>query len=231
MTTSSTSPSRSDSDSANGGPKTFLVFGATGQTGQHFVSLALGRGHKVRAVARTPGKLAIAHPDLDVRQGVLPDIDGLDDLVAGADFVVSMLGDVRLQKDRMVNTEFVRQLVPAMRRQGVTRFLYQAGGLSRTPDKPLSPLLWAVRKTIARSYDGQHRDNEAVMTYLAEEAGDISWVVHRAGIGSDGPSKGVLERSGRTSIATFRDCADYNFRAVMDPTAVHTFDSSSYHKR
>ena len=222
------SPSLSDPNVTEHQQKTFLVFGATGQTGQHFVSLALGQGHKVRAVARTPGRLALAHPDLDVHFGLLPDVAHLDDLVAGADFVVSMLGDASLQRDRMVNTEFVRQLIPAMRRQGVARFLYQAGGLSRVPGQPLSPPLWAIRKTLARSYDGQHRDNEAVMTYLAEEAGDISWVVHRAGIGSNGPSKGVLHRSGRTSIATFRDCADYNLRTVMDPAAEHSFDLSSY---
>jgi hypothetical protein len=165
-----------------------------------------------------------------VRYGVIPDVADLDALLTGVDFVVSMLGDARLQQDRMVNTEFIRHLVPAMRRQGVTRFLYQAGGLSRMPNTRLSPPLWFIRKTLARSYDGQHRDNEAVMTYLAEEAADISWVVHRAGIGSDGPSKGVLRRSGRTSLATFLDCADYNLRTVMDPTAVHTFDLSSYKK-
>jgi len=224
------SPSPSDPNVSDNHQKTFLVFGATGQTGQHFVSLALSQGHGVRAVARTPGKLALAHPDLDVRYGVIPDVADLDALLTGVDFVVSMLGDARLQKDRMVNTEFVRHLVPAMRRQGVTRFLYQAGGLSRMPNKRLSPPLWFIRKTLARSYDGQHRDNEAVMTYLAEEAADISWVVHRAGIGSNGPSKGVLRRSGRTSLATFLDCADYNLRTVMDPTAVHTFDLSSYKK-
>ena len=65
----------------------------------------------------------------------------------------------------------------------------------RPPGQRLSPALRAVRATLARGYTGQHEDNEAVMRYLAEEAMDIDWVVHRASIGSDGPSKGVLERS------------------------------------
>lgn len=209
--------------------KTMLVFGGTGQTGQHFVSLALNEGYKVRALARNPAKFAVTNPDLEVHQGAIADISDLDELVRGVDFVISMLGDVRLQKEHKINTAFVRQLVPAMRRHGVTRFLYQAGGLSKPPDAPLSPPLWVVRNTLARGYIGQHEDNEAVMRYLVDEAGDIEWMVHRAGIGSDGPSKGVLQRSRKKiSIATFGDCAAYNLRTLMDPSAIHTCDGSSY---
>ena len=209
--------------------KTFLVFGGTGQTGQHFVAHALKEGHRVRALARNPAKFTYANPNLDVREGLVTDIPDIDQLVRGVDYVVSMLGDAQLQRARKVNTEFVRELVPAMRRQGVTRFLYQAGGLSRKPGSRLSPVLWAVRNTIARSHQGQHEDNEAVMRYLTDEAADLEWMVHRAGIGSNGPSKGELVRSRtRVSIATFVDCATYNYRTVMDPAAIHTCDTSVY---
>jgi uncharacterized protein len=69
------------------------------------------------------------------------------------------------------------------------------------------------------------------MRYLSDDAMDIEWMVHRAGIGSDGPAKGVLERSRRkVSVATFRDCASYNYRLLSDPTAIHTCDLSSYRK-
>ncbi len=106
---------------------TFLVFGATGQTGRHFTSLALERGHEVRAVARNPAKLNLTHPDLEVRQGSVTDALDLNELLEGVDAVVAMLGDAAAQKRRKVNAGFVRELVPAMRRQGVERFLYQAG--------------------------------------------------------------------------------------------------------
>ncbi|THG31603.1 NAD(P)-dependent oxidoreductase [Naasia lichenicola] len=209
--------------------KTFLVFGGTGQTGQHFVRQALGQGHRVRALARNPDKFAFAHADLEVIRGSITEHPDLDALLGGVDFVVSMLGDAEAQRERRINDGFVRQLVPAMRRQGVSRFLYQAGGLSAPPDRALSPVLRLVRSTVARGYDGQHRDNEAVMRYLTEDAADIEWMVHRAGIGSDGPSKGVLRRSQKAiSIATFQDCAAYNLRTVMDADAVHTCDVSSY---
>lgn len=212
--------------------KTFLVFGATGQTGKHFTSAALRDGHRVRALVRNPGKLPVGSPNLEIRQGSITEVPDLDGLVDGVDAVVSMLADARMQKQRKINTAFVRELVPAMRRHGVTRFLYQAGGLSAPPDRRLPLPLWTIRHTVARGYAGQHEDNEAVMRYLAEDAMDIEWMVHRAGIGSDGPSKGVLERSaGKISVATFRDCASYNYRLLWDPAAVHTCDPSAYRKR
>lgn len=211
--------------------KTFLVFGATGQTGKHFTSLALDEGHRVRVLVRNPGKLDGTHPNIEIHQGSITDVPDLDGLVDGVDVVVSLLGDAQLQKTQKINTAFVRNLVPAMRRHGVTRFLYQAGGLSAPPGRRLSPALWAIRNTVARGFIGQHEDNEAVMRYLVDDAMDIEWMVHRAGIGSDGPSKGVLERSrSKVSVATFRDCASYNYRLLSDPGAVHTCDLSSYRR-
>ena len=208
---------------------TFLVLGATGGTGKHFVAQALADGHRVRALVRSPGKLPPGGEKLEVRHGSITDTIDTDELVAGVDFVVSMLGDKNLQKDAKINTAFVKRLVPSMRRQGVKRFLYQAGGLSRPYGGRLSPVFWVIRNTLARSFNGQHQDNEAVMDYLANEANDIEWIVHRAGIGSDGPSKGVLQRSPtKFSIATHLDCSNYNYRTIRDALAVHTADLSHY---
>ena len=208
---------------------TFLVFGATGGTGRHLVAQAIEDGHRVRALVRTPAKLGIRSEQLDVVQGSITDPVDVDALVVGVDVVVMMLGDREAQQHDRLNTAFVRSLVPAMRRHGVKRLLYQAGGLSRPYGGRLSPLLWTIRTTMARSFNGQHEDNEAVMEYLATAATDIEWIIHRAGIGSDGPSKGTLQRSARKfSVATHRDCASYNYRTVFDPSAVHTSDFSAY---
>ena len=70
-------------------PSTFLVFGATGSRGKHFVSLALQEGHKVRALARNPAKMTMQHPNLQVHEGSITAISKLDELVQGADFVIS----------------------------------------------------------------------------------------------------------------------------------------------
>jgi len=209
--------------------QSLLVLGGTGQTGQHFTRLALEAGHHVRVLARTPAKLRITHDNLEIVRGSIDEDLDFDALLDGVDAAVMMLGDAAVQRERQVNTTFVRSLVPAMRRNGTRRLLYQAGGLSAAPRTRLPLALRVVRNTIAHSYIGQHEDNEAVMRYLDQEARDIEWMVHRAGIGSDGLSKGELHRSpSAISIGTFVDCAAYNLRTLMDDSAVHTCDGSTY---
>jgi uncharacterized protein YbjT (DUF2867 family) len=131
---------------------TFLVFGGTGGTGRHFISMALEEGHRVRAVVRTPSKISPSlrsNPNLQIYQASITDnpLPSLDEAVKGSDYVVSMLGDAALQSKSKVNEAFVRdQLVPSMRRNGVKRFLYQAGGLSKPYKEYFSPYLWGLRK-------------------------------------------------------------------------------------
>lgn len=174
---------------------TFLVFGATGRTGHHFVSIALKEGHKVSALVRNPEKIKRESTNLELIKGSILDYENIDELLFGVDFVICMLGDAQQQKNGPVNTPFVKRLIPAMRRQGVKRFLYQAGGLTRRYKEKLPFMTWIFKNTIARRAGllGQHKDNEAAIEYLVEEAQDIDWIVHRASIISDGPSKGILK--------------------------------------
>ncbi|TRX43095.1 NAD(P)-dependent oxidoreductase [Flavobacterium restrictum] len=212
---------------------TFLVLGGTGRTGKHFVSIALNAGHKVIALVRNPEKMDIQNPNLKVIKGTINDSYSIDELLNGVDFVVSMLGDARLQKLENVNTEFVKKLIPAMRRQKVKRFLYQAGGFSRPHKEKLPFMFWVLKQTMVRFSGllGQHRDNEAVIKYLTEQANDIEWMVHRASIISDDASKGNLTRSKtKNSLATFVDCAAFNYQLLLDETAIHTCDLSYYAK-
>ncbi|KAI8617211.1 NmrA family protein [Chytriomyces sp. MP71] len=220
---------------------TFLVFGATGATGRHLVAMCLAQGHTVRAFVRSPQKLANvvpAHANLEVTQGSLSDLqdspERLDTLLVGVNYIVSMLGDGKAQQTSKVNLAFVQTLVPAMRKNKVKRFLYQAGALSKHWEKPLPFMFWLIRNTLARGGGliGQHEDNEAVIQYLHSEAQDIEWSVHRAAVTSDNPSKGTLRRSvnDEYSIGTFVDIASYNYAIVQDASAIHTADLSVYDK-
>jgi NAD(P)-dependent dehydrogenase (short-subunit alcohol dehydrogenase family) len=212
---------------------TYLVFGATGRTGRHFVSIALDEGHKVIALVRNPAKVETKSANLKLIKGSIIDHQDLDSLLSGVDFVVCMLGDAELQKTENVNTIFAEKLIPAMRRNGVKRLLYQAGGFTRPYKQNLPLMFWLLKQTLVRFAGllGQHRDNEAVIEYLVENAADIEWMVHRAGIAGDGNSKGTLRRSKtKFSIATFVDCASYSYELIKDDSAVHSCDLSYYVK-
>jgi putative NADH-flavin reductase len=207
----------------------FLVFGGSGGTGKHFIKQVLSDGHRVRALVRTPSKLPPA-PNLEIIQGSITDPLDTDALVKGVNNVILMLGDKNIQATKKINTALIKQLVPSMRREGVKRILYLAGAFSKPYGGSLSPLLWVMRHTLASGFAGQHSDNEAVMEYLATEGNDMDWIVHRAGIGGDGPSKGKLVRSinGKISVGTHVDCADYNYRMLMDESVKKSCDLSHY---
>jgi hypothetical protein len=175
--------------------------------------------------------MQVDNPNLELRQGSISDLGPLDELVSGVDFVVLMLGDAKLQEHENINASFVERLVPAMRNAGVKQLLYQAGGFTKPYRENLPIMSWILKNTLARFSNllGQHRDNEAVLKYLVEQCSDIEWIVHRASIVSDAPSKGSLKRSkGKFSLATFGDCANYNYRTIMEEAAIHTYDLSYY---
>lgn len=214
-------------------PSTFLVFGATGRTGQHFVKIALANGHKVKALVRNPSKMKQQHIHLELIQGSIMGDQDIDALLHDVDVVICMLGDAQQQQKEPINTLFVKRLIPAMRRQRVKQFLYQAGGFTRPYKQKLPLLTWILKNTMARRAGllGQHKDNESVIEYLVEEAQDIDWIVHRACIIAEGPSKGRLQRDQtKFSLATFGDCAAYNYSLLKDDSAIHTCDLSYYSK-
>ncbi|TKA70503.1 hypothetical protein B0A55_07274 [Friedmanniomyces simplex] len=179
---------------------TFLVLGATCGTLKHLVSQVLADGHRVRALVRTPEKLARLSGDnkhLDVWRGSITDdtID-TDGLVTGVAYAVSILEDVDAQRSAKINTAFVKKAGPIDEMTWRARSSVTGRKVKPTVSgTAFSTALWTTRYTFARGYAGRHEDSEVVMEYLATEAGDLEWIVHRAGIDSDGDSEGVLQRS------------------------------------
>ena len=70
------------------------LFGATGAVGGHFLSKALGTGHDVTALVRSPVKLA-ERKGLTVIQGEVSDAGDVYAVVSAAEVVVSCLGNVK----------------------------------------------------------------------------------------------------------------------------------------
>ena len=73
------------------------VFGVTGRTGSAVLDRALARGHRVRALVRTPSKLSIMSPDLEVIQGDAFDAAAVARTVGDAGAVVSAMGAAGLE--------------------------------------------------------------------------------------------------------------------------------------
>ena len=108
--------------------KRIALFGATGSTGSEFLKLALGAGHSIKALVRTPSKLEEImmknnenehssdtsswkqQEGLTIIQGSIEDEDKVRETVQDADYVISMIGikmefggNAEYPKDTMLN--------------------------------------------------------------------------------------------------------------------------------
>jgi putative NADH-flavin reductase len=54
--------------------------------------MALKNGYAVKALVRTPAKLGLQHPNLQVVQGDLTDSAKVEETIRGTDAVVSLIG-------------------------------------------------------------------------------------------------------------------------------------------
>ena len=100
------------------------VFGATGRTGKPFTELALKEGYEVRVLLRTPSKLGIQHPNLQIIEGDLTDAAKAEQTIHGTDAVLFLIGmspDVRVPTD--VRAVMTRNVLNAMQKTGVKRII------------------------------------------------------------------------------------------------------------
>ncbi|MEW5811215.1 MAG: NAD(P)H-binding protein [Actinomycetota bacterium] len=107
-----------------------LVTGATGYIGGHLVPELLGRGHKVRAMARKPAKLDDApwRDQVEVVAGDLTKADSLVSAFEGMDVVYYLVHSMGTSKDFVAEeARSARNVVAAAEKAGVRRVVYLSG--------------------------------------------------------------------------------------------------------
>jgi len=165
------------------------VFGGTGRTGQHVVKHALDAGHEVVALARTPSKFEMTHDSLTVVQGDVLDENAVNQVVTGADAVISALAPPN-NKPEFVMSRGVELILNAMKAHDVPRIVLATGAGVRDPkdnpkfiDHVIGFLLNVISKNVA---EDSRRTVERIRN------SDREWVVVRAPMLTDDPAKGDL---------------------------------------
>jgi uncharacterized protein YbjT (DUF2867 family) len=118
-----------------------LVTGASGYIGGHLIPELLDRGHSVRALARTPEKLADApwRDRVEVAKGDLNDAASLAAAFTDIDVVYYLVHSMGTSPDFVkAEADAARNVASAAKDAGVRRFVYLSG---LHPDGELSPHL------------------------------------------------------------------------------------------
>jgi putative NADH-flavin reductase len=199
-----------------------LIIGASKGIGLAAVNRALACGHKVRALARSAGRIEINNANLEKRKGNALDPDDVTSALVGIDAVIQVLGvaagpgmifgPIRLFSDS------TRVLVPAMQKASVSRLICVTGfgaGDSRSKVDCLQGMMF--RLVLGRAYD-----DKDVQERLIRKS-NLDWVIVRPVILTSGPRIGryrvlVDPKLWRNGFMSRADVADFLVRQIEDDT-------------
>ncbi len=186
------------------------IFGATGKTGKILVEQALAAGHQVVAFARTPSKLEVQNPNLQIVQGDISNRDAIARAIAGADAVISVLGPTSNNAELAVSNG-TKNILAAMQQENVKRLILSTGaGVGDMADQPkaIDKLFVAVLKLVNKNVL-QDMVNSVDMV----RASDRAWTIVRVPMLTDDAPTGNLRvgavgkdigtRVGRADMAAF----------------------------
>ena len=196
------------------------VLGSTGRTGLPFVDRALAAGHDVVALARTPEKLGDRrdHERLTVVAGDATDPAVVDEAVAGADAVVSLLGHADGAPDDLL-TVVGDTVVAAMRDHGVDRYVTLVGAGVRTDRDEGQSLGGRVMSTGLKLFAGDLLTDSREHVERVVDT-DLDWTVVRPPRLTEGAYTGDWEagylRMGMGNSISREDLAAFVLACVED---------------
>lgn len=177
-------------------PLNIAVFGANGGVGRQTVLQALNTGHNVTAIVRTPGKLTIEHPALEIVQGDVLLSGTLDKPLKNNDIVISVIGNNSLGRTTLFS-QGVENLISAMKRTGTHRaYFISASGLEVNPTHS-----WPVRLATKYILQSLFRNLYADLGRMEKiiKGSNIDWTIVRPPRLLDGPGTGNY----RTALDSF----------------------------
>lgn len=165
-----------------------VVFGGSGPTGKLIVEKALEADMSVRVLARTPSKLTLTHPKLEVVQGDALNASNVAAAVAGMDAVVTTLGVPYTFKAVTLYSEATALMLDAMKSASVRRFVGVTSGGTHPGHDPNTPWFfeYLLKPLIGRTLYADMRRMEA----LVMGSSDIDWTILRPSRLVDRPASG-----------------------------------------
>jgi putative NADH-flavin reductase len=175
-----------------GRPTKILIIGATGGTGRQLTAQALERGYTVTALVRDPRQLRVDHAQLRIVQGDVLDEGSVDAAMRGQEAVVSALGHKRFFGPTRILSEGTRNILRAMKAQGVPRFVCETSlGIGDSAGRMGVYYTFFVIPVILPFY---YWDKTRQERSIAESG--LQWVIVRPGVLTNGNKRGS-SRHGR----------------------------------
>ena len=200
--------------------KRIALMGATGQTGQKFLEIALNNGYEVQVLVRNKSKLKSSNPNLTVIEGDVLNSNDVDKAIYNAHIVVSLFCHVK-DSPEWVQTNGTKNIIAAMQKNNVDRIISLSGGGLPFPAKDEPKFIDKMIRTIMKIVVPKVL-NDAIAHADVLKNSDKKWVVVR------GPRLTNDERIGSYKIGwvgvnsgtkiSRSDLADFILTQVEDET-------------
>jgi uncharacterized protein YbjT (DUF2867 family) len=201
-----------------------LVIGGSRGIGRACVTLALDRGHRVRAFARSAEAMPLEHEMLEKRAGDATQADDLAAALDGIDAVLLTLGVPKtataLLRPVHLFSEATAALLPTMQDKGVRRLLAVTGfGAGESFARLSSAERIAFKAVMGRAYADKDRQEEMIV------ASDLDWTIARPGILTSNRMTGRYQvltepATWRNGMISRADVAHFLIHAAEDGTYV-----------
>ncbi|BDD06165.1 NAD(P)H-binding protein [Aureibacter tunicatorum] len=120
--------------------KQITIFGATGFVGKKLIRLAIERGYKIKALARSKNKLKEFESKIEIIEGDYFDLNKIDEAIHGSSAILSTIGPPLKAKgiDESKYHDSLNHLINRLEKKGSTKFINISGAAIKFPDEKLS---------------------------------------------------------------------------------------------
>ena len=198
--------------------KTIALFGATGKTGSAFLKIALENNYYVKALVRTPQKITISHPNLEIIHGDVLNPNHVLPTIRNTNLVVSLFGHVK-NSPAWLQTNGTKNILDAMEQTGVEKIISLSGGGLPFPEKDRPKFADLMIRGIMKLVVPKIL-NDAIAHYEVLKNSDKTWIIVRGPRLTNEPKKGKYRVgwvgvNASTSIGR-EDLADFILKQVED---------------
>lgn len=194
-----------------------IIFGASGRTGKELVRQALEQGHFVTAFVRTPSKLSVSHPNLQIVQGDIADAVAVRNAIKGKDAALSALGASNPFKYDPVVVEGMKHIVSALEEEGVKRLVYMSVAGVHEHRDGVGFVIKYIAPILLKSEIAGHTQREDII-----RSSTLAWTIVHPTTLTDGPHTGQYKggvniASGGFVVKISRaDVADFMLKQLTD---------------
>jgi len=204
------------------------VFGSSGRTGVPLVEQALAADHDVTAFVRDRSTLPVEHERLAVVEGDVYTGEGVREAVAGADAVLSVLGQTDSGPNDLL-TVAGEHVMDAMAAEGVERYVTLVGAGVRMEGESRSlfgRVMGMMLKLLAKEVLEDSEDHVEDV-----RSRDLRWTVLRVPRLSEDEPRGEYRvgdvEPGRKAVAR-ADVAEFMLRVVEEDSYVGELPKMTY---